>query len=703
MFYIREREAKTVIKTSVDRVSNNKTISFGRALNQKEKLDYIQTLQEAKQKLGADGKSVLIVHDACLPQSELANTGVGNLSSKESLNYFDMMKNYLGINHVETLPPGEMFRTRNGFYCPYSGSSMSLGSHQINLELLTQPEFANILTAEEFKKVVNANDSPTRETLANFENTIGWQSNQEFALKSSFERLKKLENNEAKQLRQKFEQYKHNNAEILEPKSIFQALVDENKNYQWENWNELDKNLFNSQDSAKTAERISELTSKHSDLIEFYKFKQFLADEHLNIAKNKLNQMGIKIVGDCPIGFTADEVWANQSAFEKAAYVGNPDWKLPAINYDKLYKQDGSLGDAGKLLQKKFSFYNKRYDSVRYDVGWSFAKTKFFKNGKEHCVDLGDKIFRIAEQTAKSIKGQDYDLKNLMYECDGGPLIDWNNGQNPRMLKQMDNRVKIYATTYMHNEGAGWGSVDFFVNKTKIPAEDLLLGVGNHDPLPLRQLAEGLGYSGQKEQQIKHLSNVLKIPESDLSNPINFAKAKFAELFTGAKNHMYFYMDVLGRKERFDSQEHNSSINYRYKITKNFEQEYHTALQDGHGFNIMDSMEKAFKSRKLDEQYPELFSKIQHYSKLLMEKGAITEAEADEAIKAISKTTKKFPVAVAILVPSAIIAFASLYKLRQNLQELASSVGIKQPNKADNKIFDQHPTPTPTVFSNFIK
>ena len=72
---------------------NNRRISFGRALTSSELTDYRETLTQAKKIAGNDGKSILIVHDACLPQNPGTNTGVGNLSAKKSLEFFDFMHN----------------------------------------------------------------------------------------------------------------------------------------------------------------------------------------------------------------------------------------------------------------------------------------------------------------------------------------------------------------------------------------------------------------------------------------------------------------------------------------------------------------------------------------------------------------------------------------------------------------------------------
>lgn len=604
---------------------------FGRALRSNERKDNAETIQEARNLLDADGKAIFIVHDACLPQSPKNNTGVGNISSDESLNLFGLMKDYLGITHVETLPPGETMPSDYGFYCSYSSTALAIGSNQINLELLTKPEFAELLSEKDLKEVVDSNKehsitgaSGEKIPLVNYENVIGNETPHDKALKKAYNRLIMADNPKAAQLKEQFETYKTTEKERLEHKALFIALAKEHNSYDWKKWdNELDRNLYNPETEAtKRNNRIKQLKQNHAKDVDFYMFKQFMADKHLEHGRQKLNDKGLKLIGDCLIGFSSDEVWAHQGAFKKGAYIGDADWDLPSLDYDKIHNPDGSIGDAGKLLKKKFEFFFKRYDAVRFDVGWAYVKPKFFMGRKEHQLDMGDSILKLAEKTAKEVKGEDYDLKNLMYEVEGGDgMIDWSDNQNPKTTKAMEGRVQIYSSPYMHGEGAGWGSTDFFINKLKFPPQYLVYGVGNHDPLSLRQLAEGDCEPGQKEKQIEPLSRFLGIPQEKLKNPKEFAKAKFAEVFTnGNKNQMFFYMDVLGRKERFDAQEENTYDNYRYKIGSNFEDEYNKKLQEGYGLNMNDALTKAFKAKGLDKEYPAVFNKLEHYAKVLAEK-----------------------------------------------------------------------------------
>lgn len=678
--------------------SYNDKISFGRALTTNEKIDFQKTTTEAKKLLGAEGKSILIVHDACLPQAPENNTGVGHITSKQSLDFIELMKSYIGINSVEVLPPGEIKQGRKGCYCNYNSTALSLGTHQINLELLTKPEFGNILSEEEFQTVVKKNDSPTKEIIANNQNVFGKNSSHYDALKVAFNRFKQQLTPESINLQKDFEKYKTNNTELLEPKALYTALTKEHGTDDWHNWNEIDKNLLNPDTNpVKVKTRIQEISKKHQDEMEFYKFRQFLADEHLQLSRKELNKKSLKFIGDVPLCIAHDEVWANQKAFLPDFNMG---WGIPALDRENLYNKDGSLGASGKLLKQKLEFFMKRYDELRMDVGWSYIAPYKYKNSEKSAVEniiwlphLSKKIMNFIDNTAKDYYKDNYDTKKLMFEADGGPVIKWNH-KTPVLSEFAQNRMIIYATEHMHDKDAGWASVDFFTNAAKIHPDNLVIGVGNHDTIPLRKLSTQLKYKIQaikndnevreiktisnKWQQLNPLSKFLNIPRHKLKNPQEFAKAKFAELFTGAKNMMFFYMDVLGREERFNKHSQNGPKNFSYKITNNFESDYHKALQEGHGLNLMDAMEKAFAAKRLHETHPELYEKIAKFRDILYEKGALTEAEANQLFASSKKSKSVIPLFA--ISAAGIILAETVHKKHKKTKEqkLSAAADINQ-------------------------
>ena len=113
-------------------------IGFQRKLRADEEADFSRVLNQAKEKVGNTGHSILIVPTASLPQSSSSNTGMGNFLDKEALKFVDFAKLYWGINTIQVLPDGKYESTIEGGYLPYSGSAFDLGNNIINLDLLVK-------------------------------------------------------------------------------------------------------------------------------------------------------------------------------------------------------------------------------------------------------------------------------------------------------------------------------------------------------------------------------------------------------------------------------------------------------------------------------------------------------------------------------------------------------------------------------------
>lgn len=632
-------------------------LRFGRALTTDELAEYVDVRQKAREVAGKQEKSILIIPSYSMPQSPEENTGMGHLASKNSGQLFDFFKAYLGVNVLEDLPPGQVQEApdHKALYRPYSGTTISLGNHNINADFLTTYEYGYLLDKKEFDGIVKENTTQkiidrinpsdiekvnvTNDTIAHFENVVNEDSPFENALRKAFDKFESSSEGKISEMKKRFESYKTENSDWLEPKGIFEVLKRKHKQNFPPVWNdETDKNLYNPDfDEKLRKSRLEEIKNNNSKEIEFYKFKQFLAEEHLALGKKQLNEKGGKLFGDCPIGFSNDEVWANPKAFRKDHILS--EFKFVALDYDKI-KDENS--ESAKLLKRKVELCAKRYDGIRFDASWCYIKPKLLTNydevnktGKVAYLNLGFSVMEMIEKTVKKVKGEDFDLKNLVHEieADQNTFDAFEGGST--IMEPLRDRVKVYGSLHMNNDYGGWGYSDAMARKTG----EFVLGPGNHDPLPLRQLAEEKDPMGKenmlhwkwiKERQVPILADILNLDIKKLAeDPVEFVKAKLAEPLM-AKNNMIFYLDVFGRKERFNSQENAKSTDYRYKISQNFEADYHKSLQEGYGFNIMDSFEKIFKAKGYDQKHQELYKSIVKFRDILYEKGALTEKEANE-------------------------------------------------------------------------
>lgn len=585
-----------VFKKNIMRIFSNKQINFQRRLRANEEAEFTSTLSRGKEKLGNTGHSMLILPSASLPQN--INTGMGNLLDREGKNFLDFAKQYWGINYVQLLPEGR-YKIDNGSHClPYSGSALDLGTHLINVELLTTEEFGKILSAEDLK-LITSNTS----TKVNFENVLPSNSPVERTLRKSYNELLKANTVKKREILNEIETFKLANQKWLEPKSIFEALSAKYQTKDVALWNEFDRNFYNT-DIVSIRKREQAIEGiKKSELqkeMGFFEFKQFLAQKHLAKAKEELNKKGIKLSGDALAGFSFDEIWANPKGFLKGYTIG---YGLPVLDFESP--------EAENLLRQKFNNFAKRYDGIRVDMSWSYITQPIEDSAtkKRTHKEYGDKILSIIEDEIKKVKGQDFNLENITHEMVADEA-DFNLFQGNKIQPFLEKRNKIFCTM---NLNENWATVENF-RKRGWQDGTYLLGVTNHDSETIRETFANIA---KRNQQIEALSKILKIPKEKISTLQDFIQAKFAEPMR-SKHNMFFFSEALNLSGKY--KDVAGTEDYRLKIPKNYQEEYFKALEKGEGFNIMDALEKAFVAEGLDKKEPDLYKKIIKYRKILQSK-----------------------------------------------------------------------------------
>lgn len=575
-------------------------VNFGRMLNNEELKEYEKVLEQGKKVVGQTGNSIFIMPTQSLPQSPEMNTGIGHLTDKTTQEYIKYMHSMLGFNVREDLPPGQITPYANNFFCNYQSTSLALGDQNINPQLLTSDEYANLLTKEDVKEIVSSNKRPDKDRFANFNNIMDENGGQNQALKKAYKK--------------------------------FESLVDSHplktryKNYIKEN-----------------SEWIDFL---YKDKGDFFKFKQFLADEHHAKGNEFLHSIGVKSCGDCLIGATPEEVKARPFAF---ALDWNMGWVLATPDIEKILDP---ASDAHKYMKYKIQNFARRYDMLRMDVGWAYIQPRLFKNYNPSEIKkpyFGDKIMNLIENWVKEVKGNDFDPKNIIWEVEAG-LGDFEWEKNGKMIEPLQNRVKIYSSMYMSDN---WASNDAFL-KRNFGADNFIIGLGNHDHQPIREIANDIPYPQKagdkiiyehpKKNSIAPLAKIFNMDEKLLEDPVEYRKTKSAEHMM-AKHTMSFFMDDFGYDVRFDKHSFNCedtpTENYAHKIRYDWKKQYHDAVESGWGANKMDSLERIFKAKGYDNTNPQLYKLIVKYRDILNEKTVSKEtAPTSETAQEASGTAK---------------------------------------------------------------
>lgn len=600
--------------TDMDMCVNS--VCFGKALPASKKADFSKTVYDAKKILGLEnGLSLLKLDCSSFPQIKTKDTGIGKINSPKALNFIKFLTFYTGANAVKIFPFGQHTRTGENFYCPYNKTSLTIGEDNINLfNLLDKRKYGNILSRYDIEPFVKQNGNKHK---INFENELG--TSEDYCilkpLKTAFTNFKN--NLSTEELKSEFEKYKMKPIvnEVYPRLALYSFLKD------------CEPELFKNIDkSAEKQLKYKNYQEKYKDEIEFFKFRQFLAEKDFLEAKEKINADNIKLFGDCLIGFSERELWAYPEAF-----AGSPGWKLPALNTKNLLNNNTA---ANKVFNYKLKFFLEHFDGIRFDVGWWYAIARVEENNEAYEYDFKHKVFDYIEKKAKEIKGKDFNTKNLIFEMDGfSHLFTWDK-KPVTPLKNIRNIVSVLTTEYEHNNKeastTGWGHPAFF-KKYGMREDEFIIGTNNHDGENLRVLAESKTKNNRNKRKntIPVLAKALNIPAETLKNPKEFIKAKFAELFT-VRNQFLFFVDVLGSNKNIDDQT-EASKNYRFRVKRNFEEQYHTALQQGKGFNIMEALGLVMHSRKLDSTNPDLYKKVMYYADYLRAPGAKSEREANIA------------------------------------------------------------------------
>ena len=617
----------------------SRAVAFGsRPLNIEEQKEYESILKQGKEIIGLTGHDIFIMPSQSLPQAPDKNTGIGHLTSKTEQEYIKYMHTMLGFNVLEDLPSGQIEPYPNDFYCNYRSTSIALGDHQINPFLLTTPEYSNLLTEDEAAGIVKSNTRNNNERFANFQNIMGEDGGMDKALKKAYERFEQLE--DSTPLKQAYKKFKEQNSEWID--------------------------------------------FLYKDKGEFFKFKQFLAESHLKKSREFLNSIGVKYCGDCLIGATDDEVKAKMLAFDLDNSLG---WVLPIPKFKDIENENT---DAHRYLKYKVQNMARRYDMIRFDVGWAYIQPRLINNNDNSKIEkpyFGDKILSLIENWVKEVKGDDYDPKNLIWEFEAGPGdFDWE--KDGKVIDPINKRVKILSTMYMSDN---WGSNKAYAKRGFDP-EYSIVGVGNHDHQPLAEIANDIpypikdangnvSYTNPKADSVEPLAKLFNLDKDFVNVPQEYAKAKAAEAMTG-KNTMAFFMDTFGYKVRFDKHSFNCedtpNENYAHKVLYDFKKQYHEAVESGYGANKMDSLEKIFKIRGLDKKHPVLYASIVKYRDFLYEQEPSVEIVSLEELienkdEASLKPKIKNRYLLPIIAAGAVILGAGAYYYTKSHEKSASS------------------------------
>lgn len=610
--------------------------NFGRAFTTQEKKAYSKLLKDARAALDIKDTSA-IVFDFNVPSKKGENTAIGTSWSDMMNDFISFVKDMTGITSVQLQPQGKISK---GNTSPYSGTTFAFGSHIIDLSKLATQEYGSILPKEIVESLDKnyKGDKQKREYRTDYSYVL---PEYEKALRIAFNNFKKSS------LKSEFEVFKKENTSWLERETLFSVLKEYYSTDDYTKWDAIDRDLFTESVSEQTRQmRINQITEQYSEKIDYENFVQFIAFKQQKESHISLNEKNIKLYGDCLIGFSRSEMWANRDCFSENLYYGGPDpnctetngiqtWGLPALDYTKLGEcsDDGDiskLGAAGKLLYQKYSEFFNRYDGIRVDAAWQFVTPFIYTqvNDKYETVaqsEINTTIFNIIKAAAKGKADND----NIMLE-----LVGISADKSRKMT--LNKYPHLYTTSY-----AEFDETPKKIMEKGYKRDSFYTGVGCHDNDSLVNLSRDenkrkLHINGMK-RDYGIAPSMLSIGQKDEQS--DFRAAKFSEIFSSAKQ-FFTLPDMFGMEQRINISGKVSPDNWAVRIPSDYERFYHEQLSKGYGLNMPQALFGAmlmngFKINNL------LVNKCREAAEILSSKGPNTEEEANAALNK-GQITKTF-------------------------------------------------------------
>lgn len=631
---------------------NGLQINFGNALSTRQEKEQVELIKEVRHALGHDDAiSVGKSYAQGLPREEGKDTGVGKINSPESFRMNELLQVYAGATAVKpSFPIGQLGMkppyNDQGYYGAYQRSSLTIGEDFIDPFNLTKPEYGSILPEAEAQKFADKHAaSKVSDNQIDYANTLGQKLPAEYPinepLKVAYKNFKEMEATpELEQLRNEFESYKSQKepVDISDRQTriaLAPTLVKEGKQKFFYGFDS------NPEVRAQKMPEYEQMKKDHAEEIDFFQFKQFIAEKELAAYKKGLNEQGMDLILDQAIGFAYEE----EVAFPDAFLDGNNGnkaslgWGLPVQDVVSLVNDDNDESPANKLLHDKTVLNLMRADGIRFDVGWSHAKPLYDKgNGMVH-MEKTTNIIHKFERWAEEIKGEDFDHRKLVYEFDTNSN-DYDIIKDKDLFKDIKGMLVLTMVEERNDaQNVGWKNTSFLKEQVGLNEDQMLIGTNNHDRESVIECAENPQI---REENVGALMKVFNTSDWTLfkdNNNVNennrkFTLGKFAECFN-VKNQFTFYNDVLGRRDKVDTHWKNPvKDEYRCRLEKNYEENYHRAVQDGYGLNLMDTYRFIMERRGLDKTMPELFNKVKAFGEYLAEKGGIYTREQADAIEA---------------------------------------------------------------------
>ena len=621
--------------------------------NKKINSSYKETVKEALSALNKKNMA-LILHGVSFPSLLNENTGFGTYNSngaKELMNFAGGM-----FNAIQLGPNG---KTKPSDSSPYTGTVFSQNPLFMDLISLTTPEYDNLLSAVTLEKIVKENPKL-------YENKAAYTYSIDVLNEVMDEVYENFKLNASGKMKEDFEKFKTENSFWLDNDALYEAFTLEHGSDYWPQWeNELDRDLFSTWDRNKAETRIKEISEKYNDVIEKYKLAQFITAMQSEKTRKYAKEHGLKMIADRQVAFSDRDNWAYKSLFLDGWCLGCPPdyfskdgqaWGFSVVDPEKMFKEDGSLGEAGELLYKLYlKMFKENPGGVRIDHTVGLIDPWVYKKGCLPKIEEGAgrlysspfhpelKKYSIAREDDTNNEVEP-DKEKWIKKLDDEQISRYGRtiekiviaaakeaGLNKDAIVAEDLGTLTYPVVRVMEKYqlAGMKLVQFVVAEEKDHAyrccnitENSWAMVGTHDNEPIRMWAQSMIGKPELTPRVDNLMDDLyanvenkdEIREKLYTDDKFLAFSKLVEIFAAKnENVQIFFTDFFGINEVYNRPGTSGDPNWTLRLPDHFEEFYERRLETGDALNLPLALIYAIKARGNDfaAQNADLIKKLE--------------------------------------------------------------------------------------------
>lgn len=574
--------------------SNRTTVLFERKLRKDEEQDYRENaLQPAFDYLGTE-EVAMIVHGTSYPE-KAQDLGVGSPYGKAAAKFipFEILH---GFNSNQLGPIGVIRDAQH--ISPYKSTVSTRNYLFTDLNDLTTDKYANVLSQSDIDSMIDYTDDNGKDyAYSDFPEAF---SNYKYLMKIANKNFKqKLANNDpmAQKLNEEFVQFKKEKGVDIYQDALFDVLTNEYKTMDFNKWSELDKNLIQElkNQNPKAIDRYKKITTRSKDDFETYIFGQFILDKQIKENTKLRKDLNFKYISDLLVGFSKSDEWSHQDLFLKNWRMGCPNggeygpqlWNIPVLDPNKLFNDDGSLGDAGLYMKKKLDASLDNFENVRIDHALGLIDPYIYDKNSVNGNDFSH--FRANNISYMPDIDPDGSYKKVLNKIILPTLAEHGIDKDYPVWEDLCTDTQTFNEIY-HEKNHLPGITQLEYMRAENSQDDGDWGlVGSHDSDPATKMIKKdwvkdhdawnifylAGFLNSNPKRAKYRDSFCKqIAENDSDR----IKAKFAELFLTCKKIQISFADFFGIDKTYNEGGKENDTNWKLRLNKDYEDSYYKNL-----------------------------------------------------------------------------------------------------------------------------